>query len=231
MEGFKVLSELWLKQEWNLCHWQSFSWLGYQIWQLPEDIFRLQEVIFDLKPDVILETGVKHGGSSIFFASLCQLLGRGRVISIDIQIPEAVNVHLQSSPLARLITLIEGNSVDPKIIERVKGLIAPDEKVLVFLDSDHSKRHVLAELEAYADLVPEGYYLIVTDGVMELLASTPRGRSEWVEDNPSAAARQFAAEHPEFELSRPRAKFNNESVVEGLTFWPDAWLKRTTSPS
>ncbi len=88
-EGFKLLSRIWLKQEWQQLHWQTFSWLGFPIWQFPEDLLRIQEVITVLKPDVIIETGLNQGGSAIFFASLCSLLGRGHVVSIDIQIPPA----------------------------------------------------------------------------------------------------------------------------------------------
>ena len=224
--GFRLLSQLWVKQEWNLFHWQSFTWFGFQIWQLPEDLLRIQEVIIDLKPDLILETGVKRGGSAIFFASLCRLLGRGRVISIDITIPSEVHHAITSSPFADLITLIEGDSVASKVVARVKGMVKPEERVLVFLDSDHSRSHVLAELRAYADLVPLGSYLVATDGVMRDLAFTPHGRQEWVTDNPAAAARDFVVERNDFVIERPKAHFRDDSVAPELTFWPDAWIKR-----
>lgn len=230
-EGFRLLSGLWLRQEWNLLHWQSFSWLGFQIWQLPEDLLRIQEVIAVLQPDVILETGVKRGGSAIFFASLCRLLGRGRVISIDIEIPPAVRDALAASPLGDLVTLIEGDSVAPPVVAQAKALIGGGDKVLVFLDSDHTQAHVLAELAAYADLVTPGSYVVVTDGVMRSLAHTPGGRPEWVEDNPATAARSFAAARPDFVLERPRALFRDDCWLEELTYWPDAWLKRLGSPA
>lgn len=226
MEGFRLLSHLWVQQEWNLYHWQSLTWLGFQIWQLPEDLLRVQEVLAELKPDVILETGVKRGGSAIFFASLCRLLGQGRVISIDITIPPEVRQAVTSSPFADLITLIEGDSVAPNIVAMAKAMIKPGEKVLVFLDSDHSKTHVLEELEAYAELVPVGSYLVATDGVMQHLAFTPNGRQEWLMDNPSAAAREFVARRPDFVIERPKARFRDDRVVEELSFWPDAWVKR-----
>ena len=230
-EGFRLLSGLWLKQEWNLLHWQSFSWLGFQIWQLPEDLLRIQEVIADLRPDVILETGVKRGGSAIFFASLCRLLGRGRVISIDIDIPHEVRAALATSPLGDLITLIKGDSVAPPVVAQARALIGGGDRVLVFLDSNHTKAHVLAELAAYADLVTPGSYVVVTDGVMRSLASTPAGCPAWVEDNPAAAAQAFAAAHPDFVIDRPRARFRDECWVEELTYWPDAWLIRLGPPA
>lgn len=210
-------------------HWQSFSWLGFQIWQLPEDLQRLQEVIVTLKPDVIVETGTKHGGSSIFFASMCRLLGKGRVISIDIHLPVEVRRAVEEGPFSDLITLIEGDSVSAEVVGRVKFLIGKDEKVFVFLDSDHSKAHVLSELYAYSDLVALGGYIVATDGIMQSLADTPLGQKKWIEDNPAAAAREFAASSPEFEIKRPTALFGEEYIVEGMTFWPDGWLKRVSA--
>jgi len=225
-EGFELLSRVWLKQEWNQLHWQSFSWHGFQIWQFPEDLLRLQEVLVDLKPDVVVETGVSKGGSAIFFATICRLLGKGRVISIDIRIPDDVRERIEQSPFADLITLIEGDSATPSIVDRVRQLVGKDETVFVFLDSDHSKAHVRRELDAYSGLVSPGSYIVATDGVMQSLTDTPRGKAEWVDDNPAAAAREFAEENPGFVIQRPRALFGEERVVESLTYWPDAWLYR-----
>jgi cephalosporin hydroxylase len=225
-EGFKAVSEVWLKQEWNQLHWQSFSWLGFQIWQFPEDLLRLQEVVATLKPEVIVETGVNRGGSAIFFASLCRLLGKGRVVSIDIRIPPEVRHAVEHSPFSDLITLIEGDSTAPEVVAQVRDKIGKDDTVLVFLDSDHAKAHVLRELQAYSGLVTPGSYIIAADGVMQSLTDTPYGCKEWAEDNPAAAAREFAASHPEFAIQRPTALFGNQYVVESMTFWPDAWLYR-----
>lgn len=225
-EAFELLSRIWLKQEWNQLHWQSFSWLGFQIWQLPDDLLRLQEAIVSLGPDVIVETGVNCGGSSIFFASLCRLLGKGHVVSIDITIPPSVRDSIAQSPFADLITLIEGDSAAAEIVERVCRIAGKDKKVFVFLDSDHTKAHVLRELNAYAGLVSPGSYIVAADGVMQSLTDTPWGQAEWAEDNPAAAAREFVTRHPEFVIQRPRALFGEEHVVEALTYWPDAWLYR-----
>lgn len=225
-EGFKAVSDVWLKQEWNQLHWQSFSWFGFQIWQFPEDLLRLQEVVATLKPDVIVETGVNRGGSAIFFASMCRLLGKGRVVSIDIQIPAEVRQAIEQSTFADLVTLIEGDSAAPEVVAQVRERIGKDEKVFVFLDSDHSRAHVLRELHAYSGMVTPGSYIVATDGVMQSLTDTPYGHKEWVEDNPAAAAREFAASHPEFIIKRPTALFGDQYVVESMTYWPDAWLKR-----
>jgi cephalosporin hydroxylase len=225
-EGFRLLSSIWLKQEWNHLHWQSFSWLGFQIWQFPEDLLRLQEVILTLKPDVIVETGVNRGGSAIFFASMCRMLGKGRVISIDIQIPSEVRQAVAQSDFSDLVTLIEGDSVSAKVVDTVRGKIVEGERVFVFLDSDHSKEHVLRELSAYSSMVTPGSYIVATDGVMCALADTPHGHKEWEVDNPAAAAREFVARNKEFRIQRPKALFGDQYVIEELTYWPDAWLYR-----
>ncbi len=228
-EGFKAVSEVWLKQEWNQLHWQSFSWFGFQIWQFPEDLLRLQEVVTTLKPDVIIETGVNRGGSAIFFASMCRLLGNGRVISIDIQIPVDVRQAVEQSSFSDLITLIEGDSASEEVVSQVKSLIGKDERTFIFLDSDHSKAHVLRELQAYSGMVTSGSYIVATDGVMQSLTDTPYGRKEWADDNPSAAARAFLASNPEFIIQRPKALFGDQYVIDSLTYWPDAWLYRTVA--
>lgn len=228
-DGFELLSSVWLRQEWNQLHWQSFSWLGFQIWQFPDDLLRLQEVVFSLKPDVIVETGVNRGGSAVFFASLCRLMGTGRVISIDIQIPADVREAVERSPFADLITLIEGDSASTDVVTQVEGAIKPDEKVFVFLDSDHSKKHVLRELNAYSSMVTPGSYIVATDGVMQSLSETPYGLKEWAEDNPAAAAREFSESHSDFTIQRPTALFGDQYVVDQLTYWPDAWLYRIPS--
>jgi cephalosporin hydroxylase len=199
-----------------------------QIWQLPEDILRLQEVIASIKPDVIIETGVNQGGSSIFFASLCRMLGRGRVISIDIQVPPEVRQAIEQSPFGDLITLIEGDSASPEVIAAVKAQVAPGESVFVFLDSDHSKAHVRRELDAFGPLVTPGSYIVAADGIMERLTDTPNGDTGWALDNPAEAAREYHAAHPEFALRRPAALFGDEKTLDNLTYLTDAWLHRLT---
>ncbi|SDT93779.1 Cephalosporin hydroxylase [Pseudomonas pohangensis] len=227
-KAFRMVSEVWIKQEWNQLHWQSFSWLGFQIWQLPEDILRLQEVLARLKPDVIIETGTNSGGSAIFFASMCRLLGNGRVISIDIHLPEEVRQAIERSPFADLITLIEGDSAAAAVAMQVKTQIRSGESVFVFLDSDHHKSHVLHELEIYAPLVTIGSYIVAADGVMQSLSDTPNGDPDWTTDNPAAAARDFSAAHPELTIRSPTALFGDDKTLNNLTYWPDAWLLRHT---
>ncbi|MCI0746961.1 MAG: cephalosporin hydroxylase family protein [Verrucomicrobia subdivision 3 bacterium] len=194
--------------------------------QLPEDMLRLQEVIYHLQPDVILETGVAHGGSLIFYASLFRAMGRGRVIGVDVEIRPRNRKAIMAHPLAELITLIEGDSVAPLTVQRVRSLIGSSETVLVILDSCHTKGHVLAELEAYHSFVTPGSYILATDGVMKEVADVPRGKPEWTSDNPAAAAEAFLKTHPEFVLATPAWRFNESDLHANITHWPGAWLKR-----
>lgn len=225
-EAFKLLSDLWVRVGWNQKYSYSFSWLGVPIIQLPEDMIRYQEAVAAVKPDVIIETGVAHGGSAIFSASLCRLLGKGRVIAIDIEIRPHNRKRIEEHPLSNLITLIEGSSTAPEIVEQVRNAIRPDETVLVVLDSNHSYDHVMAELKAYAPLVSKGSYIISTDGLMQDLTDVPRGATAWKNDNPAKASRDFAAVNPEFTLGEPEWPFNESTLSGNITHWPDAWLKR-----
>lgn len=225
-EAFELLSAEWLKIAWDRKYSYTFTWLGRPIIQLPEDVLRVQEVIYRIKPDVIIETGVAHGGSLIFYASLAELIGRGRVVGIDVTIRPANREAIESHRLASRITLIEGDSAAPETIDQVKTHLRPGAVSLILLDSDHSKRHVLRELEVYAPLASPGSYIVATDGVMKDLAATPRGKAEWEWDNPTHAAAEFAAAHPEFVLESPPWAFNESEVTQPITHWPGAWLRR-----
>ncbi len=225
-EAFEEISRQWLKVGWNQKYPYTFSWLGRPIIQIPEDILRIQEVIYRIKPDVIVETGIAHGGSLIFSASLCKLIGKGRVIGVDIEIRPHNRQAIEEHPLFSYITLIEGSSVEPNVVNKVKSLIKPDEQVLVILDSCHVKSHVLAELETYYSLVKPGSYIVATDGSMKDLWDVPRGKPEWRYDNPSEAAKEFARNHPEFIIEQPQWTFNESELSKNITHWPDAFLKR-----
>jgi cephalosporin hydroxylase len=224
--AFEILSELWTKVSWNEKYPYTFSWLGRPVIQFPEDMIRMQEVIFAVKPDVIVETGVAHGGSLIFYASLCTAMGKGRVIGVDIEIRPHNRAAIEAHPMAKLISLVEGDSAAPAIVDQVRAQIAPGDTVLVILDSNHTKAHVSRELEAYHALVTPGSYLVATDGVMQDLHDVPRGTAAWGDDNPAAAAREFAAAHPEFTLGQPAWPFNESKLDRNITYWPDAWLRR-----
>jgi cephalosporin hydroxylase len=228
-EAFELISRQWVRVGWDQKYPYTFSWMGRPVIQLPEDMIRAQEVVYRVRPDVIVETGVAHGGSLIFYASLCRAAGRGRVVGVDVEIRPHNRRAIEAHEMAPLITLVEGSSTAPDIVRHVHSLIGVGESVMVILDSNHTKQHVLDELEAYHDLVTPGSYIVATDGSMKDLYDVPRGRPEWVSDNPTAAAAEFARRHAEFVLEQPAWPFNESELSENITHWPGAWLRRLPS--
>lgn len=225
-EAFEIISHQWLKLGWNQKYTYTFTWMGRPIIQLPEDMFRIQEVIYQVKPDVIIETGIAHGGSLVFYAVLCKVIEKGRVIGVDIDIRPHNRKTIEAHELFPLITLLGGDSTDPKIVRQVKSLVKPDERVMVILDSCHSKEHVLKELETYYDLITPSSYIVATDGIMKYLYDVPCGKVEWKKDNPTEAVKEFLERHPEFEIEQPNWLFNESELVENVTYWPEAYLRR-----
>jgi cephalosporin hydroxylase len=225
-EAFEVVSKVWLRIGWDVKHVYSFTWLGRPVIQLPEDLVRLQEVLFTVRPDVVVETGVAHGGGLIFFASLCKLLGGRRVVGVEIELRAASRAAIEAHPLAPYVTLIDGSSTAPDVLDRVRAQIGPADRVLVALDSCHSRENVLAELEAYAPLVSPGSYIVAMDGIMEDLVGAPRSRPDWAWNNPRRAALEFVARHPDFVIEQPPFLFNEGSVRAPVTYWPAGYVKR-----
>lgn len=225
-KAFELISDEWLKVGWSQKYPYTFSWMGRPVIQLPEDMIRIQEVIYQVKPDLIIETGVAHGGSLIYYASLFKAMGKGRVIGIDIEIRSHNRKAIESHELIDYITLIEGSSTAPDIVSKVKSNIKPGEKVLVILDSNHTKQHVADELQAYCEFVTKDSYIVATDGSMKDLYDVPRGSADWVWNHPTAAAAEFAELHPEFILEHPTWPFNESELTENITHWPGAWLRR-----
>jgi cephalosporin hydroxylase len=200
--------------------------MGRPVIQLPEDMIRIQEVIYAVKPDVIIETGVAHGGSLIFYASLCKAMEKGRVIGIDIEIRPHNRKAIEAHEMKPWITLVEGSSTAPETVASVKAMIKPGETVLVLLDSNHTYAHVMAELEAYGPMVTPGSYIVATDGIMRDLVGAPRSEKDWDVNNPYAAARDFAARSSDFRAEEPAFPFNEGMVTERVTYWPGSFLKR-----
>jgi cephalosporin hydroxylase len=225
-EAFAAISKAWLRCGWDTKYVYSFSWLGRPIIQLPEDMFRVQEVIHAVKPDVIIETGVAHGGSLIFYASLFKAMGRGRVIGIDVEIRPHNRAAIEAHDLFSYITLIEGSSVDPAVVDRARRLVRPGETVFVMLDSNHTKQHVLDELRAYGSMVTPGSYIVVADGIMEHVVGAPRSQPDWAWNNPKAAALEFVREDGRFVIEEPAFPFNEGVVRERVTYWPSAYVRR-----
>lgn len=225
-EAFALVSKVWLRAGWDTKYVYSFTWMGRPIIQLPEDMMRLQEVIYRVKPNVIIETGVAHGGSLIFYASLCKAMEKGRVIGVDIEIRPHNRRAIEAHELYPFITLIEGSSVAEKIVDEVKSHVWSTETVIVFLDSNHTKEHVLAELNAYAPLVSVGSYIVAMDGIMEQMVGAPRTQDDWSWNNPRRAALEFVEANPDFVIEEPEFLFNEGSISERVTYWPGGFLKR-----
>lgn len=180
-----------------------WSWMGVPIIQLPADVMATQEIVWATKPDVIIETGVARGGSVVFMAAMLQLIGRGKVIGIDVDIRPHNRQVIESHPMAPRITLIEGGSTDAATVARVRSQIPPGASVMAVLDSDHSRDHVLAELRHYGPLVTPGCYLIVADTMLGHLApgEAPPNRSKVWErgDEPLSALKAYLQETDRFE--------------------------------
>ena len=185
----------------------NFSWLGRPVIQYPQDIVAMQELIWTLQPELIIETGIAHGGSLIFSASMLELNAAcggpadAKVVGVDIDIRAHNRKAIEAHPMFRRITMVEGSSVAPAVVDAVRAMAAGKKSVLVCLDSNHTHEHVLAELEAYAPMTTVGSYCIVFDTIVEDLPEALSFERPWGPgDNPKTAARRFLADHPEFEI-------------------------------
>lgn len=225
-EAFDLVSKAWLRAGWDAKYVYSFAWFGRPVIQLPDDMIRIQEVIWDLQPDVLVETGVAHGGSLVFYATLFKAMEKGRVIGVELDLRDANRAAILAHPLSPYIALVDGSSTAPETVNAVRARIKPGDKVLVILDSNHTKAHVLDELRAYADIVTPGSYIVATDGIMGEVVGGPRTKPEWVQDNPAEAARTFVAENPDFAIVEPEWPFNEGITTNRVTYWPGAFVKR-----
>lgn len=200
------LTNRWLGKAQELGYSYNFDWLGLPIIQYPQDIVAMQELIWKLQPDIVVETGVARGGSLIFYASMLELLETcagvkgGRVIGIDIDIRQANRQAIESHPLSRRIELVQGSSIDPATVEQVRSKVGDAQRVLVCLDSNHTHDHVLEELRAYAPFTTLGSYCVVFDTLVEHLPAEAIGDRPWGHgNNPLTAVKAYLAETDMFE--------------------------------
>jgi cephalosporin hydroxylase len=214
-----------------------FEWLGRPIIQYPQDMVAMQELIWQVKPDLIIETGIAHGGSLVFYASMLALLdmceaietnatfdpkqSKRKVLGIDIDIRPHNRTAIEAHPMASRIQMIQGSSIAPEIIEQVKRVALGYQRVLVCLDSNHTHDHVLAELEAYAPLVSVGSYCVVFDTIVEDMPKEMFPDRPWGPgNNPKTAVREYLKTHPEFEIDK---SIQHKLLI---TVAPDGYLKR-----
>jgi cephalosporin hydroxylase len=196
------LSRDWSNQSLRKRYTHNFTWMGRPIIQFPQDILAIQELIWRIQPEIIVETGIAHGGSLIFSASMLELLGGpGRVIAVDIDIRSHNRDAIVAHPMYKRITMIEGSSIDDDVVAKVKSECGDAKKIMVILDSNHSHKHVLAELESYAPLVKSGSYLIVLDTVVEFLDDDVIGDRPWGPgDNAFTAVNAFMKTSDRFKI-------------------------------
>jgi cephalosporin hydroxylase len=201
----------------------NFTWMGRPIIAFPQDMIAMQEIIWEVKPDLIIETGVAHGGSIVYYASLLQLLGEdGVVVGIDIDIREHNRELIESHPMANRIILIEGSSTSEQVANKVKEIAKARKKIMICLDSNHTHDHVLEELNLYAPLTSVGSYCIVFDtGVEDFPADYDWGIRPWGKgNNPKTAVFQYLKSHDEFEID---TKIDSKLLI---TVAKDGYLKR-----
>jgi cephalosporin hydroxylase len=199
----------------------NFSWMGRPIIQYPQDIIAMQEIIWNVKPDLIIETGIAHGGSLIFYASMLELLGgKGKVLGIDIDIREHNRREIETHPMFKHITMIEGSSIDDRVIEQVRKFAKGKKRVLVCLDSLHTHDHVLRELEAYTPMVSLGSYCVVFDTIVEDMPDEYSHDRPWGKgNNPKTAVWKFLKGNDRFVIDK---EIENKLLISTC---PNGYLK------
>lgn len=216
----KQQSQQWVVQSAKRQYSYNFRWMGRPIIQYPQDMIAMQEILWDVRPDLIIETGIAHGGSLVFYASLCELVGHGEVLGIDIDIRPHNRAAIESHAMSKRVRMIEGSSIDPVIVEEVTRF-AEGKRVLVVLDSNHTHAHVLAELQAYAPLVSVGSYCVVFDTVVDDMPADAFPDRPWGPgNNPKTAVREFLKLHSDFESDH-----DTEAKLQ-ITVAPDGYLRR-----
>jgi cephalosporin hydroxylase len=201
----------------------NFTWLGRPIIQFPQDIIAMQEIIWSVKPDLIVETGIAHGGSLIFYASMQELIGgNGRVLGIDIDIREHNRVEIEKHPLAKRISMIQGSSTDEEVVQQVRNFAEGkrSKRVLVVLDSNHTHDHVLRELKLYSSLVKQGSYVVVFDTIIEDMPTDFFPDRPWGKgNNPKTAVWEFLKTDDRFLIDKD---IENKLLI---TVAPDGYLR------
>lgn len=193
----------------------EIDWLGVPVIQTPEDLILMQEVIFKIQPDILLEVGIAHGGGMIFEASLFELFGKGKVIGVDVEIRDHNRRVIESHPLSKRIELIEGSSIADSMIAKLAQRISPNATVLVFLDSNHTKDHVLHELALYQRFVNVGSYMVVFDTLSSDLAKMGAAKEMYIDNGPAEAVHDFLKTTSDFEIDQTYNKFYSSHNRDG----------------
>ena len=217
----QALSRVWLREVTRYKYAHNYTWMGRPIIQVPQDIIAMQEIIWQVKPDLIIETGIACGGSLVFYASMLELIGgNGQVLGIDIEIREHNRVEIEKHPMFKRITMIEGSSTDDEVVEHVYEFASSKSPVLIALDSNHTHAHVLRELELYSSLVTKGSYLVVFDTIIEdmpedFFPDRPWGKG----NNPKTAVWEFLKTTDRFVVDK---EIESKLLI---TVAPDGYLR------
>lgn len=210
----------WFLQSYNYEYSYHFKWLGRPIIQYPQDIIIIQEIIWRVKPDLIIETGIAHGGSLVFSASILSALGKGTVLGIDVDIREHNKRAIESHPLSRMITMIEGSSIDESIVKKVHKIAKGKKKIMIILDSNHTHEHVFKELMMYSPLVTKGSYLVVFDTIIDEMPESFFPHRPWNrKNNPKTAVKEFLRKNKRFVVDK---SIENKLLI---TAAPSGYLK------
>lgn len=219
-QKLKKMTRKWFDKAFEYEYSYHFTWLGRPIIQFPQDMIAVQEVIWKIKPDLIIETGIARGGSLIFSASILELIGKGKVLGIDIDIRKHNKKEIEKHPLKKRIDMIEGPSTDMDIVTRVKKIARNKKRVLLLLDSFHTHEHVLKELELYSPFVKKGGYIVVFDTMIEFMPKGTFPNRPWDKgNNPHTAVMQFVKENKRFKIDKEMDKKLQ------ITSCPDGFLK------
>ncbi len=197
----------------------EIDWLGVPTIQTPEDMILIQELIFKIKPDVIIETGIAHGGSLIYYASLLELLGKGKVIGVDIEVREYNRKVLERHPMFKRIELIEGNSISGETIVKIRKIVPKNSTVIVCLDSNHTKDHVLKELQLYNSFVNPESYIVVFDTITSKIARLGVCEKRYINNGPKEAVENFLKVNANFEIDKHYNKLY-------ISYSPNGYLRR-----
>lgn len=216
----RKLSREWFDTSFKHEYSYHFTWLGRPIIQFPQDIIAIQEIIWRIKPDLIIEIGIAHGGSLILSASILELIGHGSVVGIDVDIRKHNRIEIEKHPLYKRIKMIEGSSVDKKTIKEVYKLAKDRKKIMIVLDSFHTHKHVLKELKLYSPLVTKGSYLVVFDTMVEDMPEHFFTDRPWDRgNNPKTAVLEFLKTNKRFKIDRD---MENKLLI---TSCPSGFLK------
>lgn len=214
------LSNKWFVKAFNYEYSYHFLWLGRPIIQFPQDMIAIQEIIWDTKPDLIIETGIAHGGSLIYSASILELIGKGKVLGIDIEIRKHNRIEIEKHPLKKRIIMLEGSSLSEDIFKKVKKYAQNKKRILLFLDSFHTHDHVLKELEMYSPLIKKEGYIVVFDTIIEFMPKRSFPHRPWnIGNNPHTAVKKFLSRNKRFKIDKEIEK----KIL--ITSCPDGFLK------